>query len=432
MGCEHDKPAVHVGWLTADVAEPTTFTATTPTEGSTFQLSGVIVPCVEHGQAAVDVRALGWATLTEGMIVPVWSDVRPSIDGIYQVVSAGEATDAAWPAMASRGDIDSGQQVPQERSVSVGLRRLTQETAKVTTSLFGNSYAVSSPVQFSSTYWPRAGVAGAPEGALPSGFTLDAYSDNPLEGRLTRVAFPRLTSLSLTTYARARQFLAGSPRVEVFAAGVWWPMHGQPPAGYPVRLRNGKAGIELPFAARPAVGNSPATPMTEHRLLQFDQSTGELKASPALTISQFLTGMANPSTLTVIHADSETLRVTWMADRDAPFAGGIQTTVTRWEAELRRGEDGFSFWASLRGTMSIAATHNSDVNDGNGHIIGVRAVNSTGITLVGQREVSLGTSVGAGTAQVNDMGQRFRVEVDGASYRTRNYTRQRVVVGPAS
>ncbi len=301
----------------------------------------------------------------------------------------------------------------------------------MTTSLFGNSYAVSSPVQFSSTF-PRAGVAGAPEGALPSEFTLDAYSDNPLEGRLTRVAFPRLTSLSLTTYARARQFLAGSPRVEVFAAGVWWPMHGQPPAGYPVRLRNGKAGIELPFAARPAVGNSPATPMTEHRLLQFDQATGELKASPALTISQFLTGMANPSTLTVIYADSETLRVTWMADRDAPFAGGIQTTVTRWEAELRRGEDGFSFWASLRGTMSIAATHNSDVNDGNGHIIGVRAVNTTGITLVGQREVSLGTSVGAGTAQVNDMGQRFRVEVDGASYRTRNYTRQRVVVGPAS
>lgn len=429
----NETAELQVGHLFADTVEPTSFAAFRRGEtDQRLQVQGKIMPRNVSGQPGVEARALAWASLRPGLVVPVLSPVRPQVNGLYMVESAGTAEDAVWPALGARA-ASSLNATPQHRSVSVGLRQITGESAEaITTCWLSQMHPTSGGVEFGNTR-ARFGFPG--DIVPPYTGTLDAASPYDLTlpnqlypSRLQTLAVDANIRVSLTSSLAPFEFLAGSPRIEAFAGDVWHPCHGQPPSGYPLRVSNGLFGIELGHPGFPAIPARagwpavPAQPGAPRALVRFapDGTVAQRTEMSFFTDAGFRF-MFEPMGVTVEHADSEMIRVKF-ACRVLDLGGVRQTQGRQYTLVMRRGVVGAWLWASANTSVKVSAAKLEDVTDGAGtpKIVGGRTAD---FAVMGQKPVSVTTS--GATFSVVDMGPLIRFEGGGSTYRTRAWAQVR-------
>lgn len=129
------------------------------------------------------------------------------------------------------------------RTVLVGLRMLTGNSAQVvTTCWLSQTHPTAANVTLVATN-ARIGVPGDVVGSLPATATTDSFSPLDLvlpnsaqKGRMQIYHVTANTTTEITTTVEPLSFQQ-IPRIDVLAGGVWYPCHGQPPAGFPVDLQ---------------------------------------------------------------------------------------------------------------------------------------------------------------------------------------------------
>lgn len=409
-------PRITVGFLTLDeedAAEPTTI-STGGGGGQEFTLTATLVPCARGDQPLTDARAMAWASIEAGQIVPVTSPVRPALNGLYEVAGDPSTSDMDWPASGRRGDPDPTA-AAQPRTVEVPLRRIAGPTVRASLSVFGEYFALGPGITWPATT-PRVVIPGTAE-TLPAGFGSDPIGVNPPGAYAQRFSFSRGVMRSATVLTESAWWYALSPRLEVYAQGQWVPVHGQPPSGYRVRAHNGVVGIEVPYPAVAAEGSAPAEPATPFRLLVFNVATGAQTTSINVDRSNFLLGFSQPSGVTVSTWTPEVLRFGW-TERRVNLFGATQVEGNRWEIEMRRGVPYVSMYCNRSVTVNLPTAHVADVNDADTDIVGVKTVDN--VYLVGQRSITPTTVPGDPTVSM-PLGPRMRFEV-GSSARSRCFT----------
>lgn len=323
---------VRIGWLEAADVETAEWS-----DGVTLSLDGV--PDAEHSD---DDARVAWAKATrvslaglKGQTVPVSSDDVSEIDGLYKVVDAGATSS---PLMLVSGVI----QPP-----TITLQRLATGSVKGEVSSAGAMLPVVSPVTFNSTS-PRVGVPGDLIAHGPS--VSDDESVDLDEGRVRTVAMvigdPRWSAFACSP----DEWLAGSPRIEILIDSVWWPIHGQPPAGVPVRVHNGRVGLRIKSGGQAMAALRIATNGTVDRTYPM-----------SLTDSGGLVGVDETAGVEVVRADSEMVWVSWTQHRNS--LGTRQAAPLTSDLVIRRGMPGFTLSMSKSMDTTITATNNGAVKD---------------------------------------------------------------------
>lgn len=424
-----DTAELQVGHCFADVVEPATWSAFDRAErGTRFTVSGKIAPRESSGQAGVEARAFGWASLRVGLVVPVVSPVRPAVNGLYEVVSAGTSEDQSWPSMGGGVSAQDPNSVPQERQVTVGLALLTGATAEVETTVWLAQYHPTiAPVVYSSGA-PRFGYPGDILAPTPAGvsFSIDATRSvvrpNGMTARVQTGAISNNVRATVTSSCGSSEYLAGSPRVEVFAGGTWWPMHGQPPAGYPIRVHNEIVGLELGFPAVAAVPGRNGWPAIAARPQESMKTIRYVNGLPSLSTEFFWNDSGGfmfqaPMTgITVEQADSEVLRFRFTSPRLA-IDLSRQTEARGFTCLFRRGVPGYWLWLTKNAELNVGTVFGSAQMDNASNVVG--AVTST-FTYTGQKVVT-NTTVSGSSFKVNGMGPLVRIEDNASNSRTRSW-----------
>lgn len=389
---------VRVGWLEAgDV------TTADWADGITLTLDGV--PDASHSddadrnawaQAAVcSVRAM------PGLIVPVVSDDVPMIDGLYRVETAATTS---TPLMVVAGVI----QPP-----SLTLRFLAAGSARGETSVTAAMRAVVPPVELTD-FAPRWGVPGARSGSTTIEDTLDLA-----EGRclVLNAAVDDQGQAWAAWDCKPSEFLAGSPRVQIQAAGQWWTIHGQPPPGVPVRIHNGRIGLELPHSTSFDLG-----------LLTLDAS-GAVTSTTTMNTSDTdgLVGHWPSEGIEVVRADPEMVWVRWSQPRLNLFAVR-QGSALRGEAILTRGSRGLALAFGLQVRLDIAAAKGTDITDdaSTPNTIGC-ATDASGADWRVMAHRTVTTSAPTGVTTRIDKSEFWRIE-KGSNSRTRRWVAPMVSV----
>ena len=432
---------IQVGHLFADTVNPTSFAAFRRDENDQrLQLTGTIMPRNASGQPGVEARAMAWATLRPGLVVPVLSPVRPEINGLYMVESAGTAEDALWPSLGSRGAAAVGA-TPQQRTVSVGLRMLTGNSAQVvTTCWLSQTHPTAADVTLVATN-ARIGVPGDVVGSLPATATTDSFSPLDLvlpnsaqKGRMQIYHVTANTTTEITTTVEPFEFLAGSPRIDVLAGGVWYPCHGQPPAGFPVRVSNGTMAVELGHPGAPAIPARPgwpsvaATPPRPRALVKLTSSGAEEFRSDMVWFSAGgYNSIELPTGVTVEHADSETVRVKFGC-KVIDLLGDRVSVGRQYTLVMRRGVVGAWLWASGSTSVRVQTAKTANVTDDSPSpkIIGAKNAEHA---VMGQQVTTITSD--PSTFDVNSLGPGLiRFEGGGGTLKTKSWAsvRSRVVV----
>lgn len=336
---------VSVGWVSAgDVSEAEW------DDGIVLTLDGV--PDAEN---STDEKRVAWAAATTtslrglvGQVVPVTSVDVPWVNGVYRVKDAGARSS---PLMMASGLLAAPKLV---------LERLAGGVPHGEIAISGAYYPVTSPVTHPGAFI-RFGLPGR-QVVLDPAMGFDELRDTP-DGRVHLLGSPVGAQRVASFSCEVGELLAGSPRVEIYGAGSWWPIHGQPPPGVPVRVHNGRVGLKLPIGGDGALLNvSAAGVVTETGYKVWDTS-GLVAAQLAVAAE-------------VVRGDSELLTIRWANDRKDISGNRLQMGRST-ELTIRRGMTGFVLSQSMGSQFGLSAALTGSYNDGSdndgSNVIGMRS-----------------------------------------------------------
>lgn len=310
-------------------------------EGGTLTLSGAL----EAGgvEPSLGQRA-ALASLRSGQILPLYSPVtdqwaRPELDGVYRIDEAGfeHSVTVPWAVKLTKVSEAAG-----GRATISGLAQWRP--------------------WFDITYTDTYARMGVP-GSIEFWDETQAWYDDTVvldEGMIRTVTWNHYSApphrVAHVSIPEVHQWLAGSPRVQVLADGEWWTLHGQPPPGLPVRIHNGRIGVQLPAAG---VG-----------MELFSVSTaGVVGAGKAVTSTNL--GATQPrSGVRITQATSEVMRVEW--------AQHFTDTATRnhqiVSMTIRRGADHIDYRSTpFALNLRIAGTKGAEIKDAGDKLTGAYA-----------------------------------------------------------
>ena len=323
------------------------------------------------------------ASMRSGLILPLYAEEddrfgMTELDGLYELGQVGSEYSPGMPW-------------------AMTLRRLATGSVEGEVSSVGAMFPTLSPAAFGNT-WARVGVPGD---VAAQGPTVSADETVDLdEGRVRTVMHSSLVQAWTAFTCSPGEWLAGSPRIEIQLAGAWWPIHGQPPAGVPVRVHNGRVGFRLP------TGGSTAAALRINAAGAVDRTYG-------VTISDgggFL-GPVAAAGVEVVRADSEMVWVRWVQKRQ-DWGATRQLSGLSSDLVVRRGVRGLTLSMSISSRISIAASNNGAQLDSPATTtIGAKAGD---LYFVGQQSCS----VSGTTSTLIDSLPLVRIE-SGGTYRTR-------------
>ena len=269
------------------------------------------------------------ASMRSGLILPLYAEEddrfgMTELDGLYELGQVGSEYSPGMPW-------------------AMTLRRLATGSVEGEVSSVGAMFPTLSPAAFGNT-WARVGVPGDVAAQGPT-VTADETVDLD-EGRVRTVSHSPLVQAWTAFTCSPGEWLAGSPRIEIQLAGAWWPIHGQPPAGVPVRVHNGRVGFRLP------TGGSTAAALRINAAGAVDRTYG-------VTISDSggFQGPVAAAGVEVVRADSEMVWVRWVQKRQ-DLAYARQLSGLSSDLVVRRGVPGLTLSMSISSRISIAASNN--------------------------------------------------------------------------
>lgn len=323
------------------------------------------------------------ASMRSGLILPLYAEEddrfgMTELDGLYELGQVGSEYSPGMPW-------------------AMTLRRLATGSVEGEVSSVGKMLPVVSPVVFPATS-VRVGVPGD---VAAQGPTVNADETVDLdEGRVRTVLHSSLVQAWTAFTCSPGEWLAGSPRIEIQLAGAWWPIHGQPPAGVPVRVHNGRVGFRLP------TGGSTAAALRINAAGAVDRTYG-------VTISDSggFQGPVAAAGVEVVRADSEMVWVRWVQKRQ-DWGATRQLSGLSSDLVVRRGMSGLTLSMSISSRISIAASNNGAQHDSPATTtVGAKAGD---LYFVGQQSCS----VSGTTSTLIDSLPLVRIE-SGGTYRTR-------------
>lgn len=335
-------------------------------EGDSLTLGGSL--SAGGGNDALIGHRAAFASLRSGQILPLYSLVtdkwpRPELDGVYRIEEAGLEHTATVPwglrlqklsgPDASKGTISGlAQYRPWYDGVELAL-----------------SYARMG-VPGSIAYWDETLAFYDTRVVLDEGIVRTVawnhYSPGSSPYRTAHVAVPKVSD-----------WLAGSPRIQVFADGHWWSVHGQPPTGLPVRVHNGRIGVLFPTLGGP--------------MQLFTVSTAGV-VSPGKNVTVTNCGPFAPSGgVRVTQASTEIVRIEWAQH----FTDTSVTFHQRASVTIRRGADHVDYRSAPFGfNLRVEGNRGGDITDTAGKLTGAWAGD---FAVYSGNEVTVSTPVAGST-----------------------------------